>query len=77
MSLSTLFKNLDKVKEVEEIWRLFYQININVFKNQWKSEEIRIETKRWINMCVKVYGRSFPTLYMHMLSAHLFELEEW
>ena len=76
MPLSKLFPDLENVLKIERIWHFFYDININLIENKWSSEEIRVQTKDWVDLCVSIYGKSFPTLYMHMLSSHLYQFHE-
>ena len=74
--LSTLFPDMHNIEKIERIWRLFYEINTKVIDNKWTSDEIRLKTQEWVDLCVEVNGKSFPTLYMHMLSAHLHQLND-
>ena len=41
MPLSKLFPDLENVEKIETIWRLFYEININILNNNWTSEVIQ------------------------------------
>ena len=76
MPLKSLFPDLKKVEKIELLWRNFFDINVNLIQNKWSSEEIRIKTKDWLDLSVDIHGREFPTLYMHMLSAHLYQFQD-
>ena len=74
--LSQLFPDVDRIIEMEQTWRLFYQINVNVIENKWQSNDIKLKTKEWLELFISSYAASWVTPYMHMMTAHLHQLHE-
>ena len=77
MPLTNLFKDLDKVANIEKCWRDFFDINMALIQNAWKPEEIRVKTKDWLDsLTKKCYGKDIVTLYMHHLQQHMHQFAE-
>ena len=60
MPLKILFPDLKKVDKIQLLWRSFFDININIIKNKWTSQEIKIKTKdELMNMLIDLTVHSW------------------
>ena len=60
MPLKILFPDLKKVDKIQLLWRSFFDIKINIIKNKWTSQEIKIKTKdELMNMLIDLTVHSW------------------
>ena len=76
MNLIAFFPDLENIEKTEQIWREFHKLNVAIINNAWSSDELRMQTKSWLDVCTHVYGNAFVTPNMHLLQAHMHQYQE-
>ena len=74
ISIPTLFPELSKAKERQEIWVQFYQLYKQVGAESFTPEEIdqlQLDLIHWMNTFLSVYQSRHVTPYMHSFVSHV------
>ncbi len=72
---SNLFPEIEKKEIIDLLYKDFYRIFISIKETTINPEQIKEQTREWLNRFITVYQRSQVTPYMHSFAQHIHELQ--